>query len=270
MKYVGLILFCIAIGFAMSLSSRPVETKVRHHTKKVKAKGDVWVMVIDTGIAKHDLLKGSVQYDESDDYIDAHGHGTHVAGILLYGNEMGSGKKDRLCDQVKIFSCRYYIDEKHTDGTLERSNDCVTRATKLKMDYINFSGGGGDFSAEEYTVYKKFIDGGGKVFVAAGNSKPGEESGKSLTEVNYYPASYGLKTINVPINLTIVENVHQDGTLVKSSNWSDQAVKAVGYNIVSTAPGRGFATMTGTSQATPAYLHTVLRQYCDSIVNKKK
>jgi subtilisin family serine protease len=54
----------------------------------------------------------------------------------------------------------------------------------MKMDFINYSSGGLDFSFDEYYAYKDFVDQGGIVVAAAGNNKA------DLDRTPYYPASY--------------------------------------------------------------------------------
>lgn len=247
---------------------------------------DIKVMVIDTGIGHHKDLDGIVQYDPSDDYKDSHGHGTHVAGIVAYGNkrqipmEMPHGRKpftqdEKVCPQVKIYSCKYYV----PDGNgLDREIKCIKKATALKMDYINFSGGGTDFSDGEYLAFKAFLDQGGSVFAAAGNEKA------DLSEKSYYPASYSLEDgftdfqkkmvkkdgskTYIPLRIYAVRNVDSSGKNSKLSNWHTLTYQEHGEDIYSTLPDDSYGLMTGTSQATPALLHTILMQRCKKIDHK--
>jgi subtilisin family serine protease len=226
----------------------------------------ITVMVIDTGVGRNYKLNPYVQYDNSDDYVDPTGHGTHVSGIILYGNE---NLRDPVCDNVKIVSCKYY---NGSPDSLQKSIDCVKKATEMKIDFINFSGGGPGISFEELQVYRDYSAMGGIVVAAAGN----EES--SLEDTLYFPASFSfgfsyktvdkktnkLKKVYVkPVkNFYVVQNDTDLGTLSSTSNSHPLAYHARGERIYSTLPGNHFGTMTGTSQAAPAILHVLLKQRC--------
>ncbi len=207
---------------------------------------DINVMVIDSGIGQHKMLAPYVKYTSGADYTDTLGHGTHVAGIIAYGN---NGLADPLCKRVKIYSCKYYFKFSSADTNLELSNDCINQAVKMKMDYINYSGGGPGFEPEEYKALRKFK---GKIFVSAGNE------GKDLqyTRQGYYPASYPLR------NIVRVMATNRAGELLKFSNRHPAWAKAMGDDVISTFPNNEFAIMSGTSQATPQILHEELKKKC--------
>lgn len=228
----------------------------------------ITVMVIDTGIdANHPLLSKHVTSDGSDDYQFDHGHGTHVAGIILYGNRMKPGmsgkprNQDPVCKEVRIISCRFYRRKNSGDQNLVSSIQCVKKATELKVDYINYSGGGLLKSHIELEAFREYSKTGGTVFAAAGNED------MSLLKGAYYPASYGLND-RVP-RIYTVENVTADGDLVKSSNSHPDALREVGSNVYSTLPNDSYGAMTGTSQAAPAALHFVLKQRCFDLSQKR-
>lgn len=248
--------------------------------KFVKPANEIWVMVIDTGIGVHSKLP-NVQYRDSDNYVDTVGHGTHVAGIITYGSDVKRDGvwnfDDQICPQVKIFGCKYF--GPNIKDNLAQSIACVKRATEFKMDYINYSAGGPQFSEEEYKAYKDFAAIGGTAVVAAGNEK------QDLTEHPYYPASYSfedgfsLKQKQVldskgnhkyfPIRMYAVENVDLKGNISVTSNHHSLAFRAVGEDVMSTLPNNRFGLMTGTSQAAPSVLHLILRQRCKELNAQK-
>lgn len=225
----------------------------------VKVEPEIRVMVIDTGIGVHPKLKPYVQYNESDDYVDNHGHGTHVTGIVLYGNKE---LNDPVCENVKVFACK--------TKDMNASSECLKKALELKIDYINYSGGGIGWSFTEYNLFKEFEKRGGVTFAAAGNEK------KEITDQTpYFPAMYrfgmkflasdgkwkrakGLKSIYV------VESVCGK-EVCEYSNHHPMAFQENGEFVYSTLPRGGFGYMKGTSQAAPALLHLTLKQHCNDL-----
>ncbi len=73
-----------------------------------KVPGEIRVMIIDSGVGLHSKLNPWVRYDKSNNYVDLDGHGTHVTGIVLYGNLVKrynfEKAKDTVCTKVKVFS----------------------------------------------------------------------------------------------------------------------------------------------------------------------
>lgn len=261
---VGCFFVGVFAGASISTEHPPVvEPKVKAKpVRPVKStKSKIKVMLIDTGVdLQHELLSGRV----TGDGVDRHGHGTHIAGILLYGNKMhpdhGLAGKDQLCDEVEIISCKYY-DPKLPKDNLAESVRCIELATKLKVEYLNYSGGGTEFSSKERKAYEEYLKSGGTAVVAAGNER------SDLRLHKYYPASYGLD--GKWKNFYVVENYGRDGERVPSSNYHPDAQQETGENILSTLPASTYGYMTGTSQATPAFLHTILKQKCESLNSKK-
>lgn len=218
---------------------------------------DIKVLIIDTGISFHPKLVPYIKYERNINYYDDKGHGTHVAGIVAYGNHK---LDDPLCNKVKLYSCNY-----HFDATgLNRTLNCLNYAISEKMDYINYSSGGLEFSLDEYNLLMEYTDKGGIAIVAAGNEQ------KELTDKTpYFPASYSLggmftysKTYFRPIKgITFVQGMCGP-TVCPYSNWSSKAKQENGDYIYSTLPHGEFGMMRGTSMATPQYLHNLLKLKC--------
>jgi subtilisin family serine protease len=213
-----------------------------------KPNNEIWVMVVDTGIAPHPFLTEFVNYGNTADYIDHHGHGTHIAGIIVHGNK---GMSERVCSRVRIFSCKYY-DTESDDQVLSKTVECFKRATRMRMNYISYAGGGAPAPGEKKALIE-FAKQGGVTVVAAGNE------GKDITKYPYYPASYS----NQIPNMIIVENRSESGVLAKTSNTHPLAVSADGENVMSTLPKNGFGPMSGTSMSTAAVLHNLLMKECE-------
>lgn len=227
-------------------------------SKPTKPKDEIRVMVIDTGIDPHPALMKYLVYEKGEAYVDRHGHGTHVAG-----NHQDSNP-DPICDNVKIYSCKYFDSVKNLNA-IGAGIKCLDKAVELQIDYVNYSGGGTDYSVEEYNAWKRYVDSGGKAYVAAGNEK------SDLRFKPYYPASYGLPygTFAQLTEIIPVANIDGEDNLVPSSNFAPHLASEVGLNVYSTMPDSTYGFMTGTSQAAPAKLHTILKRKCELLISKK-
>jgi len=163
---------------------------------------------------------------------DEHGHGTHIAGII----ESISSK-----EKVKYMSLIYYRNGIDGESALKNSIEAVRYAIRMKVDIINYSGGGNLPNAIEKAVFEEANRQGILVVAAAGNEASNSEKRP------FYPANYHLPNI-----LSVTATDGRPGGILPSSNFGKRsvAVAAPGKEIRSTLPGGGFGTMTGTSQAT--------------------
>lgn len=222
---------------------------------------DILVAVIDTGIdASHRDLKQNVWQSPKEktplraineygwDFvrnksnpIDDHGHGTHVAGIIGAAANVDAGVSG-VAPKVSIMAVKYYSDANPGPVNLRNTIKAISYAVERGARIINYSGGGPEFSQEEYMAIKK-AESKGVLFVsAAGN----ERQNTDLTENFYYPSAYGLP------NIISVAAIDINNNLLPSSNWGATKVDvaAPGENIFSTLPGNNYGYMSGTSQAT--------------------
>lgn len=217
---------------------------------------DIVVAVVDTGIdASHPDLAKNIWHDpnaKGDVYgwnfvsnkanpDDDHGHGTHVAGIIGAVADSRTGVSG-VTHKVSIMAVKYF--SASNPGSVNLTN--TIRALNYAIDHgariINYSGGGPEFSEEEYQAIKKAEAKGVLVVAAAGN----EHQNTDLVENYYYPSAYRVSNI-ISVAATDINN-----NLLKSSNWGKRKVDvaAPGENIYSTLPKGHFGFMTGTSQAT--------------------
>jgi len=218
---------------------------------------NVIVAVIDTGIdPNHADLEKNIWNDPSTrnkkvfgwNYVsnqanpaDDHGHGTHVAGIIGAIANPTAGVSG-VAHKVSIMSVKYYSDVNPGAVNLRNTVKAINYAIEHGARIINYSGGGPEFSEEEYLAIKK-AEAAGILFVsAAGN----EHQDTDQVENYYYPSAYRLSNI-ISVAATDINN-----RLLKSSNWgkSKVDVAAPGENIYSTLPGGKYGYMSGTSQAT--------------------
>jgi thermitase len=170
--------------------------------------------------------------------VDQHGHGTHIAGIIA-----GQNKAENylgVCPGVQVMSLRYYDPNGSGEDNLRNTVRAIDFAVAHKVNIINYSGGGAEYSTIEYKALKRAQDAGILVVAAAGNEK--SDADKNL----YFPAAYDLD------NIISVTAIADNGAVLPSSNWGLKKVHvaAPGKSILSTLPGGNYGVMTGTSQAT--------------------
>ena len=225
---------------------------------------NVIVAVIDTGIdANHPELKpnlwkapgsngqpgsGSVYgwdfVTKSANPTDSHGHGTHIAGIIggIANSKAGTAG---VAQNVQIMAVRYYDETAPGKVNLANTIKALHYAIDNGAKIINYSGGGPEYSEEEFQAMKKAEQKGVLIVAAAGNDHNNTDSVAN----HYYPAAYKLRGLK---NLITVASIDSENKLLPSSNWGVQTVDvaAPGDAILSTIPGGLHGKMTGTSQAT--------------------
>lgn len=159
---------------------------------------------------------------------DIDNHGTNIAGLIDANASKGSTP---YCFVI----LKYYSSKQTGYQNLMAGINALRHANKLKLDVLNYSGGGPVRDDEEYLEIKKFLDRGGLVFAAAGN-----DSAFLDGVVNaYYPAMYDRR-------IFVVGNLDSKGQRVESSNYGpfvntwENGTDQTGYGI----------TLSGTSQAT--------------------
>lgn len=166
--------------------------------------------------------------------IDSHGHGTNVTGII----------QDNAGDAHYCFVIlKYYDPYAKANDNLKHTINAIEHATKLGAKYINYSGGGVEFSGVEQRFVKEYLDKGGTFVAAAGNEK------SDLSVRPYYPALDDPRVISVG-------NRDRYGRISATSNygklvtaWEDgEAVRGFGY------------VMTGTSQSAAVHLGKILKK----------
>ncbi|MEN9724274.1 MAG: hypothetical protein RJB38_2260, partial [Pseudomonadota bacterium] len=144
----------------------------------------VVVAVIDTGIdANHPALKPYLWKDPSIsdrsvygwDFLrnqpnpqDDLGHGTHIAGIIG-GARLPSEGISGVAPGVSIMALKYYSEANTGEVNLANSIKAMHYAIDHGAKIMNFSGGGPEFSEEEYLALRKAEARGVLVVCAAGN-----------------------------------------------------------------------------------------------------
>ena len=228
---------------------------------------NVIVAVIDTGIdanhpdLKANLWKAPVNGNDTNrvssgstygwDFVtksanpnDIHGHGTHIAGIIGAIANPKSGTAG-VTQNVQIMPVRYYSESAPGSVNLANTIKALHYAIDNGAKIINYSGGGPEYSEEEFQAMKKAEQHGVLIVAAAGNDHHNTDE----EDNRYYPAAYEAKGLK---NIITVASIDENGKLLPSSNWGAKSVDvaAPGEGILSTLPGGKYGKMTGTSQAT--------------------
>jgi len=209
----------------------------------------VKVAIIDSGAAIHSDLniaggKSFVSYTTS--YIDDNGHGTHVAGII--------GARNNSFGVVGIAPDSDLYALKALDSTGTGYNSDIIKAIDWSienhMDIINMSLGGSDESYAFQQAIDKAYNSGILIVAAAGNDGAPVE----------YPAKYN--------HAIAVSATDSSNNLAYFSNRGPEIeVAAPGVNVISTYKGNSYASMDGTSMATP-YAAGVLALYKQEYPNE--
>lgn len=175
----------------------------------------------------------------NNDLTDNHGHGTHIAGIIGAVAENKKGISG-IAPEVSLMIIKYYDPKVPSTDNLKNTINSIKYAVKMGANIINYSGGGVDYSQEEFEAVKEAEKKGILFVAAAGNERSNSD------QFHYYPADYKLSNI---ISVTALD---PNRTILPSSNYGTETVDlaAPGQNIISTLPGNSYGFMTGTSQAT--------------------
>lgn len=180
---------------------------------------------------------------DANDFSDNNGHGTHVAGTVAAslqpnGKIVGVAPETQLLilkvlngegsgDYAGIISgIQYAIDWRGPNGE--------------KTTVISMSLGGPDNVPELHDAVKRAVDNGIPIVCAAGNE--GDDS--HSTDEFAYPGAYG--------EVIQVGAVDFNRKIAPFSNTNNEIdLVAPGINIYSAYPGSQYATLSGTSMATP-------------------
>ena len=196
--------------------------------------GNVTVAVVDTGIDyTHSFLEGNVSskgYDFINNDYDAYddnGHGTHVAGIIV--NTVSGANVSLL--PVKVLSGQGY-------GSSLAVYNGILYAAESGADVINLSLGGASYGTGHYedAAIEKAVSKGCIVVVAAGNDS---------SDTAYECPAHNYDAI-------VVAAIDSNYNRAYFSNYGNSVdFAAPGVNILSSVPGNGYESWSGTSMATP-------------------
>ena len=175
--------------------------------------------------------------DDNNPFDDA-GHGTHVAGTIGAPGDNGLGVAG-VTWQVRLMPLKFL--NAGGSGTTADAIGAVEYATLMGADITSNSWGGGAFSQALLGAIRE-ADAADILFVAAAGN-----DGINTDYSPMYPAAYDVA------NVVSVAATDRTDHLAGFSNYGVATVDlaAPGVDILSTVPGGGYATNSGTSMATP-------------------
>jgi thermitase len=197
----------------------------------------VVVAILDTGVdLSHPDLQGkvvaSVNFTDSSTASDVNGHGTHVAGIVGAATNNGQGVAG-LGYNTSVMNVKVMGD--NGTGSFFAVAQGVVWAADHGARVVNMSLGAefGNATLEDAVNYAW---GKGVVVVAA--------AGNGGSSTPFYPAAYA--------NVIAVASTDMFDKLAPLSDYGDWVdVAAPGGNIYSTLPNNNYASLSGTSMASP-------------------
>ena len=224
------------------------------------ASGGVKIGIVDTGIdqAHPDLsgqtvacaksqgllpiMSGSIQVGQCADDND---HGSHVAGTIAAKANNGVGVAG-VAFNADLVICKALGGPLGTGSTADVAN-CINWVASQGARVISMSLGGGASTTLQQAVASAWNNGNGAVVVAAA----GNDGDATLN----YPAAYAEV-------VSVAATDSADARASFSNANADVEVAAPGVNVLSTVRGGGYATLSGTSMATPhvSAVAGVLRQ----------
>ncbi len=223
-----------------------------------KGKENVIIAIIDTGVDLNHpefvgkLVKGMNMVEPSSPPMDDDGHGTHVAGIIAANTNNREGIAG-ITWYNKIMPIK--VLDQSGAGTLFDVAEGIFWAVEHGAKVINLSLGNYAESNYLHDAIKYAYDQDVVIISAAGNDNIGELG---------YPASYP-----EVIGVAAIDPLQRKAEFSNYGTYVD--VTAPGVNIASTYPDNEYASLSGTSMASPhvAALAGLIRSMNPALTNKE-
>ncbi len=193
--------------------------------------------VDDDGNGFVDDIYGYDFQNNDGDPMDDHNHGTHCSGTIGGVHNNGIGVAG-VMGNVSIVPIKFLSG---SGGSAEGAIKSIDYATKMNVDLMSNSWGGGGFSQALFDVISRAKDKGIIFTAAAGNDSANNDSSA------HYPSSYELDNI-------IAVAAHTTGNELASFSCYGRRtvhISAPGKDILSTVRNNQYASYSGTSMATP-------------------
>ncbi len=197
------------------------------------------VAILDTGVdARHEDISGAFFRSPAAD--DAHGHGTHCAGIAGASTNNNVGMASLNWEGRFIEIAAYRALSSSGMGTVESIAQAIIDATADGADVISMSLG--DYAPTPPRVISEAVEFAQKrdviVVAAAGNS--------NQDAAHHMPAN-----IKGVIAVAAVEPGMRKAPFSNTNTSLERPIAAPGVDILSLVPNGGYETKSGTSMATP-------------------
>ena len=204
---------------------------------EVGIKGDgVKIAVLDTGVGEHPDLSvaGSESFLEDSNPLDENGHGTSVIGVIAASeNDIGilGGVPDAEIYSLKVM-------DKSGVGKISNIINAIEWCKKNGINIINMSFGTDTYSRALEEEINSAYESGILIVAAAGNN------GKSTTDNIQYPAAYS--------SVVAVSAVDKENKIADFSSQGEGIdLCAPGVEVYTTALGKNYESVNGTSYAAP-------------------
>ena len=198
----------------------------------------------DDGNGFVDDIHGYDFVNNDGDPMDDNRHGTHVAGTIAAVGDNSDGVAG-VNWSSSIMAIKFL--NSGGSGSLSNAVRAINYATMMRTDFgvdirlTSNSWGGGGY---EQSMYDAIAAGGeaGILFIAAA----GNDSANNDVSP-HYPSSYDLDNV-----IAVAATDHNDNRASFSCYGATSVdLAAPGVNVYSTVPGNGYASLSGTSMATP-------------------
>jgi len=225
-----------------------IDTGIDYNHEDLKA--NIWSNPGETGGGKENNNVDDDGNGYKDDYrgwnfsgnnnnpFDDNKHGSHVAGTI---GAIGNNNKGvvGVCWNVTLMPLKFL--DRDGSGTTADAVDAILYGTQMGAKVLSNSwGGGGKSNALQEAI--EFANSNGVLFVAAA----GNESSNN-DKAPTYPSNYNVDNI-----ISVASNTSSDN-ISGFSNYGKTTVdlSAPGSNILSSTPRNRYASLSGTSMATP-------------------
>jgi len=194
--------------------------------------------VDDDGNGYVDDIHGYDFANKDGDPMDGNGHGTHCSGTIAAEHNNGVGVAGVMA-HAQIVGVKFLTDE--GSGSTADAISAIDYATKIGVDVMSNSWGGGGFSQALEDAIKRANQAGIIFTAAAGNSASNND------RTPQYPANYNVENV-----ISVAAHNYNDQLASFSCYGATTVhVAAPGRNILSTVPNNGYDVYSGTSMATP-------------------
>jgi thermitase len=185
-----------------------------------------------------DDVRGWDFANDDADPMDGHSHGTHCAGTIGAIHDNGVGVAG-VMSEVTLVPVKFLTDG--GSGSTADAVEAIDYATKVGVDIMSNSWGGGGFSQALKDSIQRASAAGIIFTAAAGNDSANNDTSP------HYPSNY-----EVPNVISVAAHTAQDD-LASFSCYGRRTVHiaAPGHRILSTVKNGGYAVYSGTSMATP-------------------